>query len=579
MIFLKGRNPIDNPNAKGGKGGDMPLISGRQAFLEILKQEGVQYIFGNPGSTELPFMDALAAQVDIGYFLTLHEGVAVSMADAYSVASGRPAVVNVHVSPGLGNCMGMLYNAAKSGAPILLTAGQHDQSFLLSEPILWSDLAQVARPYVKWSHEIRRLEDLPRAVHRAVKVATAPPTGPVFLSLPMDVLKAEGEIDLGSPTRVDPRLRASREAVETAAEILREAKNPLIIAGDAVARGNAQAELARVAELLGAPVYQQTVSGTCNFPSSHPLSLGPLPRVQKIARDTLLEADVLFSVGADLMTMSLPSELEPVPSGLSIIHLHPDPWEIGKNYAARIGILGDPRETLRELEKALKERFPHEKQKEARLRAERVSQLKEKRASELRERAHQERDLIPIRPLALMEAVAGSLPPNAVIVDETISSGRGLTTFLRSEDPQAFYGMRGGGIGWGIPAALGVKVALPERPVVGLIGDGSAMYSFQGLWTAAHYGLAVLYLICNNRGYRILKERTHALDGFSAKSGSYIGMDLDQPQIDFISLSRALGVPAERCDKLGEVKQLLHHALALGGPFLIDVQVDESFKE
>jgi benzoylformate decarboxylase len=570
---------MDNPIAPGGKGVDMPMISGREAFLEILKQEGVRYLFGNPGSTELPLMDALAAQVEIGYFLALHEGVAVSMADGYSVASGRPAAVNAHVSPGLGNCMGMLYNASKSGAPIILTAGQHDQRFLLSEPILWSDLAEVARPYVKWSHEIRRLEDLPRVVHRAVKVATAPPTGPVFLSLPMDVLKAEGEIDLESPTRVDPRLRASREAVERAAEMLREAKNPVIIAGDTVARGDAQAELARVAELLGAPVYQQTVSGTCNFPSSHPLSLGPLPRIQKITRKALDDADVLFSVGADLMTMSLPSEVEPVPPGLAIIHLHLDPWEIGKNYSARIGILGDPKETLVDLEKALKERFPHEKQKEAKLRAERVSQLKEKRASELREKARQERDLIPIRPLVLMETLADSLPPNAVLVDETISSGRGLMTFLRSEDPHSFYGMRGGGIGWGIPAALGIKVALPERPVVGLIGDGSAMYSFQGLWTAAHYGLAVVYLICNNRGYRILKERTYALDGFSAKSDSYIGMDLDHPRIDFISLSRALGVPAERCEKLGELRQLLQHALALGGPFLIDVQVDGSFKE
>jgi len=166
-----------------------------------------------------------------------------------------------------------------------------------------------------------------------------------------------------------------------------------------------------------------------------------------------------------------------------------------------------------------------------------------------------------------------------VVVDETISSGRGLMTFLRSEDPNSFYGMRGGGIGWGIPATLGIKVALPDRPVVGLIGDGSAMYSFQGLWTAARYGLAVVFVICNNRGYRILKERTHALDGFSAKSGSYIGMDLEQPCIDFINLSRSLGVPAERCEKLGDLKQLLGHAVALGGPFLIDVQVDGSFKE
>ncbi|MBP1713258.1 MAG: mdlC [Deltaproteobacteria bacterium] len=557
----------------------MPLISGRQAFLEILKQEGVQYIFGNPGSTELPMMDALAGQEDIHYYLALHEGVAVSMADGYSVASGLPAAVNVHVSPGLGNCMGMLYNASKSGAPIILTAGQHDQSFLLSEPILWSNLAEVARPYVKWSYEIHRLEDLPRAVHRAIKVATAPPTGPVFLSLPMDVLKAEGKIDLGSPTRIDPRLRASRDAVERAAEILRRAKNPVIIAGDAVARGDAHQALAKVAELLGAPVYQQTVSGTCNFPSSHSLSLGPLPRVQKATRKALEQADVLLSIGADLMTMSLPSELEPVPPGLSIIHLHLDPWEIGKNYPANLGILGDPKETLLDLEKALKDSFSPERQKEVKLRIERVSQIKQKRASELREKARQEIDLMPIRPLALMEAVADSLPPSAVVVDETISSGRGLMTFLRSEDSHSFYGMRGGGIGWGIPAALGIKVALPDRPVVGLIGDGSAMYSFQGLWTAARYRLAVVFVICNNRGYRILKERTYALDGFSAKSGSYIGMDLEQPHIDFISLSRSLGVPAERCAKLEDLKKLLSHAFASSGPFLVDVQVDGSFKE
>jgi len=557
----------------------MPLISGKQAFLEVLKQEGIQYIFGNPGSTELPIMDALAGQEEIRYFLSLHEGVAVSMADGYSVASGKPAVVNVHVSPGLGNAMGMLYNAAKSGAPLILTAGQHDQSLLLSEPILFSNLVDLARPYVKWAYEIHRLEDLARAVRRAVKVAMAPPTGPVFLSLPMDVLKAEGEIDLGAPTRVDPRLRASREAVERAAEMLRTAKNPVIIAGDAVARGDAYQELAHVAELLGAPVYQQTVSGTCNFPSSHPLSLGPLPRLQKVTRKALEDADLLFSVGADLMTMSLPSELEPVPPGLPIIHLHLDPWEIGKNYPAQIGILGDPKETLRELGKELQAHFPHEKQKEAKLRAERVRQLKEKMVSDLRERAKKERDLIPIPPLALMETIADSLPLDCVLVDETISSGRGLSTFLRSEDPHSFYGMRGGGIGWGIPAALGIKVALPGRPVVGLIGDGSAMYSFQGLWTAAHYGLAVVFLICNNHSYRILKERTHALRGFSAQTGTYVGMDLEQPEIDFISLSRALGVPAERCDTLGALKQLLQHALDLGGPFLIDVQVDGSFNE
>ena len=556
----------------------MPNISGCQAFLEILKQEGAQYIFGNPGSTELPLMDALMGQKEIGYFLALHEGVAISMADGYTVASGRLGVVNVHTTPGIGNSMGMLYNAYKANAPLLVTAGQHDQSFLLAEPILFSDLPDVPKPFVKWSYEIHRLADLPLAVHRGVKVATSPPMGPVFLSLPVDVLKAEGTVDLGAPTRIDLRLRPSIAAVEAAAEILGKAKNPVIIAGDAVARGDAHAELARVAELIGAPVYQQTVSGTCNFPASHPLSLGPLPRLQKVTRAALQDADVLFAVGSDLMTMSLPSELDPLPPGLPIIHLHLDPWELGKNYPAQIAILSDPKATLPEMEKALVERMRPPQRQEARLRLEKVQQKKERDLSALKAKAKEEMGRTPITPLAFIEAICSSLPANAVVVDETISSGRALRTLFKSEDPKSYFGMRGGGIGWGIPAALGVKVALEDRPVVALIGDGSAMYSYQGLWTAAHYGLAVTFVICNNASYRILKERTRALAGFSAKTGSYLGMDLERPGIDFVGLARALGVPGERCEKIHEVKAALARAMDHQGPVLIDVQLDGSFK-
>jgi benzoylformate decarboxylase len=560
------------------KGVGMPFISGSQAFLEILKEEGVENIFGNPGSTELPFMDALQGQTKIRYFLALHEGIAVSMADAYTVASGKLSAVNVHVSPGLGNSMGMLYNASKSGAPFILTAGQHDQSFIITEPILWSNLAEAARPYVKWSFEIRRLQDLPRAVHRAAKVAMTPPTGPVFLSLPMDVLQAEGEIDLGHPTRVDPLLRSSQGEIQRAAQVLGGARNPVILAGDAVARGDAHAELARLAELIGAPVYQQTVSGTCNFPSSHPLSLGPLPRVQSTVRRILEKADVLFAVAADLMTMSLPSEIDPLPPRLQIIHLHLDPWEIGKNYPARVALLGHPKETLPALEKALKTRLNSTRQKEARLRLEGIRQMKEKELLALKEKAGEERERLPMTPLGLTETICATLPAHAVLVDEMISSGRDLRTLLKSEDPHGYYGMRGGGIGWGIPAALGVKLAHEDRPVVALIGDGSAMYSYQGLWTAAHYGLAVVFVVCNNRSYRILKERTHALGGFSAKSDTYIGMDLERPGIDFVGLARALGVPGERVERTQELGSALTRALGQGGPFLIDALIDPSFK-
>jgi benzoylformate decarboxylase len=524
-------------------------------------------------------MDALQGHKEIRYFLALHEGVAISMADGYARASGRLGVVNVHISPGIGNSMGMLYNAYKAGSPLLVTAGQQDQSFAITEPILWSDLPQVARPYVKWSYEIRRLEDLPRAVHRAAKVAMSAPTGPVFLSLPMDVLNAEGELDLSAPTRIDSRLSPSLESIQKAAEMLINASNPIIIAGDAVAQQDAHAELAAVAELIGAPVYGETVSGTCNFPSSHPLSLGPLLRSQKETRAALEGADVLFSAGADILTMSLPSKIDPVPPGLRIIHLHLDPWEIGKNYPAAIAIQADPKVTLTELGKVLRKQTTPDSMKKAQLRLERIRKGKEKNLTDLRKKAEEESKLSPITPMALMKTIGDSLPANAVVVDETITSGRALRALIRSEDPKGYFGLRGGGIGWGIPGALGVKIAMPDRPVVSLIGDGSALYSMQGLWTAARYRLAVVFVICNNRGYRILKERTHALKGFSARTGSYIGMDLEDPVIDFVGLARSLGVLGERLEKIEQIRPGLKKAMEKDGPYLIDVGIDPRFKE
>ena len=233
----------------------MPVMSGKRAFLELLKQEGVEVLFGNPGTTELPLMDAFATENELRYLLGLQEAAVMAMADGYAQASGKLAVVNLHVAPGLGNAMGMLYDAQKAGSPILVTAGQHEQSFNATEPILWADLPTIARPLVKWSSEVHRLADLPRLVHRAAKTALAPPTGPVFLSLPGDVLKEEGEIDMLAPTRLAPRLRADAAAVTAAATILAQAKRPLIIAGDAVAQSRAHAELVELAELVGAPVY------------------------------------------------------------------------------------------------------------------------------------------------------------------------------------------------------------------------------------------------------------------------------------------------------------------------------------
>jgi benzoylformate decarboxylase len=556
----------------------MPFLSGKQAFLQILKQEGVECMFGNPGTTELPLMDGLAREPGIRYILALQESVAIAMADGYAHASGKLAAVNVHTSPGLGNAMGMLYDARMSGAPMLLTAGQHDQAMNLTEPILWSDLPPVARPYVKWSHEITRLEDLPRAVRRAVKTAHAHPSGPVFISLPVDVLNAERELDLLASTRVAPRIRGDAGAIEAAADLLARARRPVIVAGDAVTQGDALAEMAEVAELLGAPVYGECVPSTCSFPFTHPLYAGPFPRLGPPIRNMLMAHDLLFSVGGDLFTLSLPSDVEPMPEGLTVVHMDTDPWQLGKNYPAQVAILGDPKATLPDLAEALRKRLGAGPLKE---RAARIAELSAAHAAateKLRARARAEIQASPISPLALVGAVADAVPDDAIIVDESISSSHGVRNLFRTQDQRGFYGLRGGGIGWGLPATLGVKLAQPDRPVVGLIGDGSAMYTIQALWTASHDSIPCVYVIFNNASYRILKQRTLALKGFSAEDDRYVGMDLVNPRIDYVGMARALGVPGELVEKGAGIGPAVKRGLASGGPYLVDVHIDSAFK-
>jgi benzoylformate decarboxylase len=510
--------------------------------------------------------------------LALQEAVAVAAADGYAQASGGLAAVNVHVTPGLGNAMGMLYDASKSGAPMLLTAGQHDQCFTATEPILWAELPPIAAPLVKWSTEVRRLEDLPRIVRRATKTALAPPTGPVFLSLPVDVLNAERDLELGEITRVAPRIVGDRQAIDQAAQLLAKASNPLIVVGDAVAHGDALAEMVELAELLGAPVLNEGVASTCNFPFAHPLHMGAFPRLAPQIRALLMRHDLVFSAGGDLFTLSLPSDVDPMPPGVTVVHLDINPWELGKNYPAKVAIWGEPKVTLPELSEAVRRHTTAKGHRDAGQRLETVRAAHEQANAEMIRRAQAEAAQVPMSPLSLVHALASTVPADTVIVDESISSGTGVRNLFPCNDAKSFFGLRGGGIGWGLPAAIGVKLALPHRPVVALIGDGSAMYTNQALWTAARESLAIAYVIFNNASYRILKQRTHGLKGFSAEDDVYVGMDLDRPLIDYVGLARSLGVPGERVEKTGDVGPAVRRALGSGGPYLVDVRLDATFK-
>ncbi len=556
----------------------MPVMTGRHAFLEVLHQEGVEYIFGNPGTTELPLMDALVDRPDLKYILALQEAAAVGMADGYAQASGKVGVLNLHVSPGLGNALGVLYDCWRMKTPLLVTAGQQDQRYQLSEPVLWSELIPLVRMYAKWTWEPRHIKDLVTATRRALKVAITPPTGMVFLSLPMDVLYGEGETELWTTPSTPTRLRADRAALEQAATLFLQAKNPLIVVGDDVAASDALAEAATVAELLGARVFTDTFPGRTDFPSDHPLYQGILVRSQPAVRAILEQVDLMFALGAEVFPFSLPSEVEPVPAHLTIVHMHSDPWEVGKNYPAKVGIIGDLKASLPELAQILREKQTSGQRQEARKRMENAAQVKQTVYESLKSLAGEVANRSPIPAAVLMQTIADTVPAEAIIVDESITSGATLRDFLVRKTADSFYGMRGGGLGWGLPATIGVKLAKPERPVLGIIGDGSTLYVNQALWTAAHYRIPVIWLICNNAQYMILKRRLHAYGGAAAKAETYIGLDMRDPEVDFLALARAMGVHGVRADTPDTVSKALRAAMARSGPTLIDVPIERSIK-
>ena len=548
-------------------------LFGREAFLALLESEGVTHLFGNPGTTELPIMAALPERPAITYVMALQEALVVAMADGYSRASGSLSACNVHVAPGLGNAMGSLYNAKWIGSPVIVTAGQQEQGHGLTEPLLYDPLVPIAQPLVKWAVEVTRLRDLPRIVHRAAKIAMTPPTGPVFISLPGDILNDRDALELGNPTRVDAAGRPSDAALDRLADRLLAAHRPVIVAGHEIATADALHEAATIAELLGAPVYQQTVCHGAHFLSEHPAFMGALTREQRDVRDTLSPYDLMFCIGSDVLRMSVYSETDPMPEGMAVVQVGLRDWEMGKNYAAEIALRADVKETLAALAPRLeRKRGSAGAEKAAAIAALGKSNWSARREA-VRERALAGIGARPMHPDLLMLRLVETLPEDAVIVEEGILSARALPALYPFRDSRAFFGLGSGGIGFAMAGAVGVQIALRDRPVVAVVGDGSAMYSIQALWTAANAKLPITYVIANNGGYRIIKERLKSFHGVER----YTGMEFRDPAIDFTGLARSMGVTAMRITDPDAVAPAIAESIRRNGPTLLDVVVDDGF--
>ncbi|WP_398464206.1 thiamine pyrophosphate-binding protein [Tardiphaga sp.] len=551
----------------------MNRITGRSAFLALLKDEGVTHLFGNPGTTELPIMHALKDHPDLTYVMAMQESLVVAIADGYSRASGRLVACNVHVAPGLGNAMGSLYNAQFTGTPMILTAGQQEQGHGLMEPLLYGPLVRMAEPLVKWAVEVTRLEDLPRIVRRAAKIATTAPTGPVFISLPGDILNAEIGLELGRATRVDTRIRPSDDALAAIVQRVLKAERPVIIAGDEIVKSDALQEAADFATALGAPVYQQSAPYGSHFLSEHPCYMGSLSRTQTQVRDLLAPHDLLIVLGADPLRMSVHSETLPLPDGMPIVQVGLVDWDLAKNFSAEIALKADVKETLRVLTPALQEAGgPEFETRAAKGRAALASGNWTARRARLVEQISKSASRAPIDPDWLALQVVEAMPANAIMVDEGLTSSRHMTALKPYRDRYDYHALASGGIGWGLPASVGVSLANPDRPVVCFSGDGSAMYSIQSLWTAARHKLPLVVVIANNGGYRIIKQRLLSFH----QDDHFVGMDFADPAVDFTALAKSLGLRAETVTDPAKLRPTLDAAFADGGTHLVEVMIDGS---
>jgi benzoylformate decarboxylase len=551
-------------------------MTGRQAFIKLLLDEGVTHLFGNPGTTELAIMEAVPQFPELTYVLGLQESIVVGMADGFARASNQLVACNLHCAPGLGHAMGAIYNAKFSGSPLLITAGQYEVGYGLQEPLLYEPLVPIAAPLVKWAFEVTRIEDLPRIIRRAAKIARTPPMGPVFISLPGSVLDEEAEIEFGFPTLVDTGVRPSDRALQDIAQKLLAAKKPVIVAGREIANADLFAEACELAELLGAAVYQESVPYNARYPSSHPTCMGDLTRNQKKIRQTLEQYDFLLCLGADLLRMSPMSTVEPLPPEMPVMHITEREWELGKNYSTATAVRADVKETLLALLPVLRSMRTAEQAKQAQAR---LADLATRNWSANRAKMHAELEssasTTPIDQRYLVRQIVDALPKDVIVVDETLTASPAISAMLPMDDPQAYYGLASGGLGFGMAGAVGVALAQPMRPVVATIGDGSAMYSIQSLWTAAHLKLNITYVIINNRSYRIIKERLLAMRG----TDDFVAMDMDNPAIDFAGVAKSMGMPSQLVTDPTKLADVLKAAMASGGPNLVEVIVSRGFGE
>lgn len=532
-----------------------------QVTLELLRSEGIDRLFGNPGTTELPFMVELGRQKEIEFVLALQEATAVAMADGYARATRRPSAVLLHIVAGVANGLIGLHNARASQTPLVALAGQQDRRHLDQAPMLSGDVVGIAHAVCKETFDVHQAYDLPQVLRRAFQIAQTPPAGPVLVVTPSDLL--EEHVTEPLPPRSEIRQAGAARGSADAASLLARAQRPAVVAGNGVALEGAMHELVVLTETLGATAYHQPLFDSISFPLDHHLYAGMLPTDNAGIAEILARHDVVFIVGAHAFAAHAYTVRSAVPPEVDIFQLSADPRQVARNYPVALGLVGSVKETLAAIASELSAIGTTPAQRpRGHARASSSDGLDEDAVA-------------PLEPRTAVKALARALPRDVILVEEAITSGIPLRGELRLSGSDQFHHTIGGGLGWGIGAAIGVKLGNPGRPVVAALGDGSALYSIQGLWTAAHHGVGAVFVILNNRQYRAVKQGVAQVDVTEGSSRN-LGVDLTEPAVDFLALARSFGVEAHRVERAGEVAPALEAALALGRPSLLEIPIQGS---
>ncbi len=530
----------------------------RDVTYQLLRELGLTTVFGNVGSTEETFLKNFPS--DFRYILALQEASVIGIADGYAQAMRRPALVNVHTGAGLGNAMGNLLTAFQNKTPLIVTAGQQTREMLLMEPWLTNvEPAMLPRPWVKWAYEPVRAEDIPAAFMRAIATALQPPSGPVFLSLPLD----DWEKPCEAPAvvrSVSTRIAPDRDRLAEFAETLSQASSPALICGAAIARGNGWKEAVAFAEALGAPVWAAPASERTPFPENHPLYCGGLPFATGPLSEKLKGHDVALIIGAPVFRYYPYVPGPYLPAGLRLLHISDDPAETSR---APVGdsLLGDAVLSLVGLTALL----AHYKPKAAKPRERIVHRMAPHPAC-----AEKPSDDGRLSAAQVFAALNEIRPANTVLVEESPSNLGDLHKAWPITEPDTFYTFASGGLGWNLPASVGIALAERDtgrnRPVITIIGDGSFQYSVQSIWSAAQLNLPMLIVVMRNEEYCILKsfavlEQTPGVPG------------LDLPGLDIVSIARGYGCDAVRLDDIGAIKKAATEAWKKQRPTVLEIPI------